>query len=299
MGYLYLAGSLVANFAKGFCGKLMSGLANTPRKAYFFTFLRMSLCFIIAAVILAVQGQLSALAVTPTVLIIALLSGVGQAAQSITWLLSARKDALLLVEVFVMLGVFVTVFLSWGVLGEQPTALQLIGLVLLLAASLVICSYNTKIKTKLTPSALLLLCLCGLASGLTDFSQKLFAAWCADTSRSVFNFYTFAVCAVVVGLFLLTTVNHTVHPTQSMRALRPVAKWLALYISIMALGLYVYAFCKTAAASYLPAVQLYPLFQGFTLLNTCIMATLFKEKVTVRAVIGLLIAFAGLLMINL
>ena len=45
-----------------------------------------------------------------------------------------------------MLGVFVTVFLSWGVLGEVPTLLQLGGLVLLLIASLVMCSYNSRIN---------------------------------------------------------------------------------------------------------------------------------------------------------
>ena len=299
MGYIYLLGAVASNFAKGFSAKRMSGLTDTHRKAYFFTFLRMSLCLFIAIAILTVQGQLSALAVAPLALIIALLSGISQAAQSITWLLSARKDTLLLIEVFVMLGVFVTVFLSWGVLGEVPTLLQFGGLVLLLIASLVMCSYNSRIKAKLTPSALLLLCVCGLTAGLTDFAQKWFAMRCADTSRSVFNFYTFAACSVLVGLFTLASLRRKDHPIRSFQALRPVAKRLALYIGVMAVGLYTYTFCKTAAASYLSAVQLYPLLQGFTLLNTCIMATLFKEKVTVRAILGLLIAFVGLLLINL
>ena len=299
MGYLYLAGALASNFAKGVSAKLLSGLTSSHRKAYLFTFFRMSLCLLIAVAIIGAQGQFSAMAVAPAILLISLLSGAGQAAQSITWLLSARKDALLLVEVFVMLGVFVTVFLSWGLLGEAPTALQLGGLVLLLIASLVICSYNSRIKTKLTPSAFMLLFICGLASGVTDFTQKWFSVHANGVPLTVFNFYNFVACTVIVGIFALATLKQVSHPVQSIKALRPTAKWLALYIGVMAIGLYGYTYFKTAAAAHLSAVQLYPLFQGFTLLNTCIIARLFKEKITLRAVIGLLIAFAGLLLINI
>ena len=98
MGYIYLLGAVASNFAKDFSAKRMSGLTDTHRKAYFFTFLRMSLCLLIATAILAVQGQLSTLAVTPLALGIALLSGCSQAVESITWLLSARKDTLLLID---------------------------------------------------------------------------------------------------------------------------------------------------------------------------------------------------------
>ena len=68
----------------------------------------------------------------------------------------------------------------------------------------------------------------------------------------------------------------------------------------MALCLFANSYFKTLAAGYLNAVLLYPLNQGCALILSAIMsATLFQEKLTLKAVIGMVTAFAGLLIINL
>ena len=69
---------------------------------------------------------------------------------------------------------------------------------------------------------------------------------------------------------------------------------------MMALCLFANSYFKTLAAGYLSAVLLYPLNQGCALILSAFMsATLFKEKLTLKAVIGMITAFAGLLIINL
>ena len=79
-----------------------------------------------------------------------------------------------------------------------------LGIAVLLAAVLLMCSYNQSLKGKLTVSSLLLLLLCGASSGIADFSQKLFVHQLPGISASVFNFYTyvFAGIAMVAAYFL-------------------------------------------------------------------------------------------------
>ena len=68
------------------------------------------------------------------------------------------------------------------------------------------------------------------------------------------------------------------------------------YVFIMALCLFASSYFKTLAARYLSAVLLYPLNQGCALILSSIMSVaLFKETLTLKAVIGMITAFAGLL----
>ena len=56
----------------------------------------------------------------------------------------------------------------------------------------------------------------------------------------------------------------------------------------------------TMAAAYLPAVILYPLSQGAGLILSSLMAALFfKEKITKTCMLGLILAFAGLIVMNM
>ena len=75
---------------------------------------------------------------------------------------------------------------------------------------------------------------------------------------------------------------------------------MAGYILLMALFLFANSYFKTLAAKHLSAVLLYPLNQGFALILSALMASVFfKEKLTAKAVIGIVTAFIGLLIINL
>lgn len=67
----------------------------------------------------------------------------------------------------------------------------------------------------------------------------------------------------------------------------------------MAICLYANSYFKTLASEHLSAVLLYPLNQGCALILSAVMAAvLFRERLTAKAVFGILTAFAGLLIIN-
>jgi drug/metabolite transporter (DMT)-like permease len=155
------------------------------------------------------------------------------------------------------------------------------------------CGYNNQIKTKLTPAGIGLLILCGLANGITDFSQKIFVKTLPDTPPTVLNLYTylFAALALVIVYGIMKKEPLTDDRRQTVKA--------ALYITVMAISLFLHTYGKTAAAQHLDAVLLYPLLQGAALILSTAMATVFfKERLHARCIIALLITFLGLLFIN-
>jgi len=72
------------------------------------------------------------------------------------------------------------------------------------------------------------------------------------------------------------------------------------FIAIMAICLFANSYCNTLSAKTLSAAQLYPLSQGSCIILSAIMSTVFfKEKMNFKLIISLIIAFAGLCIMNL
>jgi multidrug transporter EmrE-like cation transporter len=72
-----------------------------------------------------------------------------------------------------------------------------------------------------------------------------------------------------------------------------------MYIVIMSVMLIANSYFKTKAATHLDSAQLYPLNQGMALILSTLMASVFfKEKLTLKCVVGIFIAFIGLIVMN-
>ena len=309
MGYLFLGAALLCGVTKGYCGKRSSGYVTEFRDSLLINLIRMVLCILFGCVVLGFGQSFSELAIDGTVLLITAISGVTTSVFVITWLLSVRRGAYMLVDVFLMLGVMVAILLCWGFFGESVSIRQGIGFLVLLGAVILMCSYQRAIKGKITLPAILLLVLCGVSTGLTDFSQKWFVRTVADKPVAVFQFYTYLFSAITLLIFyvaigVLARRRQTVSESGERRPRRGLGKKLPLalvgYILVMAICLYLHSYFKTKAAGLLTATQLYPLNQGGALLLSTVMAAVcFHEKPRASSVIGLILAFAALLLINL
>ena len=191
-----------------------------------------------------------------------------------------------------MMGVLIPIVIG-KILFDEPILLkQYIGIGVLILATIIMCMYNNKQKGKLTISVFLLLCLCGAASGFADFSQKLFVRVSVDTPVSVFNLYTYIFSAICLlpALFIGKKAEESTFSV----------KKIILFILIMSVCLFANSYFKTQAAVYLDSATLYPLNQGAALiLSSAMSAVCFKEKLTVTAITGLIVAFIGLIIINL
>lgn len=297
MGYLFLALALLAGSTKGYCGKKTSGFVREYKDAMFTNFVRMVLCILISFLLLALSGRLSLLAVDLNVVLITLLSGVTTSVFVVAWLLAVRRGAYMMLDVFLMLGVIVPLLLSEFLFDEKIRLNQWAGLLVLLVAVVIMCSYNNQIKEKMSLKSLGLLVLCGIANGLTDFSQKLYVKTVADSSAAVFNFYTYIFSALVLLVFYLgAKVTDKTGSSSETDVLRRVGG----YVAVMSVCLFLNSYFKTMAAGILPSAILYPLSQGASLILSSFMSMLFfKEKLTAKCITGIALSFAGLLIINL
>ncbi len=296
MGYLFLSLALFAGATKGFCGKKMGNFAANTQSAVFLNLVRMLLCILFGIPLMLITEKGFVLDLSAPVLLISALAGVSTAAFVVLWLLAVRKSAYMMLDVFLTLGALLPMLMGYY-FGERIGAWQWAGFAVLVVAVLLMCSYNNQIKTRLTLCALLLLVGCGIASGLSDFSQKLFVRLLPQASKSLFNLYTYVFAALALGAcYLLFFARGKLTFDGDARAKRRIYPMIA----VMALALLLNSYFKTLAAERLEAVYMYPLNQGAALVISTLMAALFfGERPNLRCILGILFAFAGLLIINL
>ena len=296
MGYIFLGVSLLCGVTKGYCSKKTSSYINGFKDSIFVNLIRMLLCIIIGFILLVFNSQIHHLKLDLNALWVCALSGFSTSIFVICWMLSVQKNAYMMVDVSLMLGTLVPLIGCRVLYGEQITPAQWLGLLLLLTAVLLMCSYSKTLKGILTLNAIILLILCGLANGLTEFSQKLFIREHPNIPISAFNFYTYVfsftalfICYAIIAHRSNTHTEKKVNPTSYIG-----------YIVTMAICLFGHSYFHTAAAGALDSAQLYPVSHGCALiLSTAMSAICFKEKPSVKSIIGLIITFVSILLMNM
>lgn len=293
MGYLFLLASLVSGATKGYCGKKTSVYVNEYKDAMLANAVRMIFCIFIGLGMIIFSGKTKFLHINNTVLLISVLSGIANSAFVVLWLVSVKRGAYMMLDVFCMLSILIPLVGCDVFFGEKIHLNHIIGIAILLIAVCVMCSYNNSIKSKMTVSSLILLLLCGISNGLLDFSQKIFIKLSQDVPVAVFNFYTYLFSAIILSVCCFVCWKKSDNKT-------PVSmKPIFLYILIMSVCLFLYSYFKTMAAQYLDSVQLYPLSQsGSLILSTIMAAALFHERLNVKCIVGIILSFVALIIIN-
>ena len=310
IGYLFVAAACLCGAVKGYCGKRTSGKAAALSDAMWINTVRMLLCIVFGFLfVLVLDHSPAALAMSGKALVIAALSGVSTSLFVVSWLLAIREGAYMMMDVFLTLGVLVPLLLCACLFGDPISPRQWVGLGLLLIATYIMCTYNNKIKKRMTVPSFLLLVLCGVANGLTAFSQKWFIHDFPTGSVTAFNFYTYVFSAAVLVFALLAiALKQKISPIQPVTehmqtppgGTRALIVAVLPYLAVMALCLFLHSFFSTTAAAHLTPAQLYPLSQGTSLILSLLMSAIFfHEKITPRCIVGIVIAFGALLVINL
>ena len=295
MGYLFLSFALICGAAKGFCGKKISGYAENIKSAVFLNLIRMLLCIVFSFVIIVFSADIGYLSFDINIVLISTMSGIGTAFFVVSWLLAVRKNAYMMLDVFLMLGTLVPIVTGYLIYSEPVGMRQIIGFALLLMAVLTMCSYNNTVKEKLSLGSVFLLICCGLMNGIASASQKVYVNTFPETPISIFNLYTYVFASIVLFLFFVFTSGK-----EHIKFNDDGSKKTYVFICIMAVALSLHSYFSTMAASYLDSVRLYPLSQGASLIISTLMASiLFKEKLTFKAIIGIVSSFIALLIINL
>ena len=298
MAYLFLALVLLSGATKGYCGKKTSGYVKTVQDSFRQNLLRMTLCVAISALLLLLRGNISALAVTPAALLPALCGGICTVGFVVFWQLTVRKNAYMMVDVFLTLGTIVTVLACRLFFGDAIRPIQWLFMAMLVVASFVMSSYNNSLNGRMSPTALVLLLACGLCNGLVDFSQKWFTHAFPNDDAAAFSFYTYVFAVLTLSVVLLLTGRHNQSAEDEKHASLPGN--VIAYIVVMAICLFANSYFKTLAGALMNPALLYPVCQGGALILSLIMCRIFfKEKITVKCLIGIALAGGAMICLNI
>lgn len=291
MNYLFLAIVISSGLAKGYCGKKTSGFAEHFYDAAYISTIRLIICAAAGSVLCIAEGGLNSfVSLGETGFYIAMLSGAAQAGFVTTWLLAVRNGAYTMLDAFLTLGILIPTVLCDVFFDEKIKLTQWAGFALLIVAVSIMCSYNNQIKAKITPKSLILLIVCGVFSGISDFSQKLLVRTNPEASVAAYNFYAYIFAALILAaVFVL------IKPKGEKACS---VKKFGIYIIIMAVCLFLNSYFKTLAGRGLTAFQIYPVCQGLGMILSAIMAAVcFKEPIKTRSIIGMTLTFVSLMII--
>ena len=300
LGYLFLAIALIAGVSKGYCGKMISGRRSTVSDSVLANTARMIFCIVIGFFFVVIESGFPSLAVERATLLTALLSGVCSSLFVISWLFAVKESAYMMVETFLLAGTMIPITLSAVLFDEEIRIIQGVGLVILFIAVYIMSTYNTSIKGKMSFKSLLPLVAAELANGAADFSQKLFARTAVSDTAAAFNFYTYIfAAATLLAFYVILSIRKRNKETCEKSGGLILLRSIWGYILIMAVCLFANSYFKTLAGAHITATELYPLNQGASVILSLLMARVcFKEKINAKCIIGILLAFAAMMLIN-
>lgn len=196
---------------------------------------------------------------------------------------NTRLSGVVLSSVFMKLGILVPTALSVVWFREMPTALQIVGFALAIAA-IVILNYQKGVKFSRSSWALILMLLVG---GMGDGMSKIYEVYGDPGFRNLFLFFTF-LAALILCLGLVGSRNE-----------RLGIKELA-YGALLGIPNFLSSLFLLNSLSAVPAVIAFPTFSVAVILVVAIAGVcLFRERLKPRQIIGGLLICGALALLNL
>lgn len=289
IGYILIVFATLCGNAKGFAGKKSSDALTTLSHKLYFGAVRTGACALLGLCIWLCEGAIYQVGLDAV--LISVVSGLSQGICMLVWITAVRSSAYVKLDIFCQAGMVIPCIFAAPLLGETVSVWQYIALGVLVVA---ICLVSDRGKTssgKMKPWDLFLLLVVWVTSGLNSLTIKLYANIVEDC-ESFFNLITFAVAALFFFAFFV------LGKKEGKMKLPKVHYFL--YMPIMVVALYLYTFLQVEAAKYLDAMIMFPLQTVLGLFVSALMAVLlFKEKLTAKNIVGMVLSAASIVTMNL
>jgi len=295
MGYVFLVLAKIAAVFKMISVKRCGNIATGAKNSVKINLLRSFGCLLVGLIVCIFSGfeSMSGAGIWITVL-----SGVSNGLLLWSWILSASCAPMITVEVFCMIGGVVIPLVISPILlnGESVTLIQWIGSLLLFGA--VFClSKRGGGNAKITAKSILLMCIAGLSNAGGVISQKLYKAYDGGTNAD-FQLGTYIFTIAVLALIFLF-MQCLMKEKENEKSPKITGRVL-VFISIAFIMTYISQFLSTEASGRIPSAVLFPLAYVISMPMIFLVDVLvFKEKITVNNIIGILLVTASGILINI
>jgi len=306
VGYLCLIGAVALGAMKGAFGKKVSFQVKNTLDSLFFNFIRMVLCVVCGAIMVILDGA-SGFKADGLTIGLAVLNGVMQAVFVCVWIMAVRQVSYVMLDVFALLSAIIPTVGCRIMFSTKITFFDLAGFAVLLFAALLLASYNAKLKGSFTLKTAALLVLNFLAQGVMDFCMQIFKRSDATGTNAAFNFYAFIITAVCLAvIYVVLTLfgergedkKRLISFGEQISGEAKGLKKVFVFIALMAVCLFFNSYLTTIASGMLSPSVLSPLKSGLALILSTVIAWCYKEKPSVKSVVGTVIAFSGLIVMN-
>ncbi len=257
---------------------------------------RMGISAIGAVVLLLIGGNVLSAFSDMSALgwIISAATGAAIAISSICSLLVLKNASVVLGSLFGAAGLLVPTIGGIFIYDQSVGIGQWAGIACLFVAAVLLMSSSQKTNGKITPQVILLLFGSMLSNGATMLLQTLFKTYVPEGNVSLYSFLQFtipAVCLLLVSLVL---------SAKEKTKLPKMGKKLFIYTVLAALAILGISQISTIASEFIPVAVLFPISDGGgTVISAIVAATLFKEKLTVKSSIGIIVGIGAIIMIKL
>ena len=289
MGYIFLLLSKIAALIKMIAVKNCGNIAKGAKNSVIINIIRALGCVAVSFAVCLFSG-IEKLDTVGTV--IAVFAGICNGLSLFSWILAANNASLCTVETFCMTGgvVLPLIVAPFIFAGESVSIFQWIGSALLFAA--MFCLTKSSGKRKLSFGTWGLLITCGLANFGCVLTKKLFTEF-SKGKTEVFQLYTFAF--VLATLFII----FMFFPKKKAEDKPKFSSKVIMYIFVAIVMLYLVEYLATLSAGHLDSAIYYPLSYVISMPLTFLAdAIIYREKITVNNVVGIVLVTLSGVLIN-
>ncbi len=184
-------------------------------------------------------------------------------------------------------GMILPCVLGHFIWSEELSVIAIIGIVSAIV-SIVLLKDTKKEKKGFDKTGIILGAVIFITSGGVMIVQKTMGIYFYEQSVIAYNFYSFIVAFLILCVF-----------PKPKKASNPNTKHMWFFAAGSAISLSVISLVMTSLAGSVPSVILFPLFNGLGIIFVCIGSIFaFKEKLTAKKIIGLILGILGLCLTN-
>ena len=183
---------------------------------------------------------------------------------------------------------------------EPMGALQWVGLVVFMLSAYFLVSDSKSTNHKISIKTVMMLLAYFVAEGSIVVVQKYFAKSVPDGNTAMFSFLMFASNAVMLFLCAIAVTVRNRRKEKVKFSVMPLDKKLYAYGAVLAIAVFMVNIVVTTLAKTVDSVVLFSAESIISIsVTTAVGALFFKEKITVKKTVGILVGLVAVFLINL
>ncbi len=225
--------------------------------------------------------------------LLATFSGLSLFAGSFCSIYAMKSGTVSLNSMFATAGMIIPIIAGIFLFDKPVSPMQFVGLGIFFLSAYILISASRQVYTNFSYKTLLLLIGSTVSNGCTMLAQQMFATYVPDGNVSVFSFLSFGIIAVL-GWLLLPVVRVSGANQKS-----KLSKPLLLCGVALAVAVFVINQLATISTRTVPPAILFTFINGGgTIISTIVAAIVYKEKLSKRTCIGVILGITSLVIIK-